>query len=405
MTRYLLERQWRIAGQLVLAAVLTILSLLYSPRLSASYEAKAATMDEAAQTFAADCVTPKTTFFLGEVVCGKIIGAFVGSPAQRHFEFADPIGYIRQHGPPITAGTQTVTFTLPATSTSIIGGVISVDNRGAWRLASVDNSAEGQAAAFFNVMAQGLEGDVAPRPDGDGAIQSNDVVQVQRFQIGLDSITSGTSEFLRADSAPLATGGDGSIQSNDVVQTQRFQIGLDPLQNASTPEFDGLSTLLASNDGLQGIMGLFPDLFASTKAGTPIPARRLAIDPRVGTGSREITFDVVANSRGDESAYGFTLSYDPAVLFLPKVMAGAAGGSRLCNTSVRGKITCSISNFAQNAAASSSRQIGEIRVGDNQQLATITLKLVSTGRLGPASVGLVKADASNDLGAALPIKY
>src|SRR5688572_6922435 len=33
---------------------------------------------------------------------------------------------------------------------------------------------------------QGLEGDVAPRPAGDDSIQSNDVVQVQRFQIGLD---------------------------------------------------------------------------------------------------------------------------------------------------------------------------------------------------------------------------
>ncbi|MEJ7862789.1 MAG: right-handed parallel beta-helix repeat-containing protein, partial [Pyrinomonadaceae bacterium] len=55
----------------------------------------------------------------------------------------------------------------------------------------------------------GIEGDVSPRPNGDSMIQSNDVVQVRRFQNGTDTPSTNPNEFQRADSAPFATKGDG----------------------------------------------------------------------------------------------------------------------------------------------------------------------------------------------------
>ena len=107
--------------------------------------------DETVATFASDCVTPKTDFILGETVCGKVSNPQLGTPPQRRFEFANPGNYVVQIGPDVTADPQTSSFTLPSTQTSILGGSILVDNRGAWRFASVDSSAEGRAVAYFTV--------------------------------------------------------------------------------------------------------------------------------------------------------------------------------------------------------------------------------------------------------------
>ncbi|MEQ1643212.1 MAG: dockerin type I repeat-containing protein [Pyrinomonadaceae bacterium] len=75
----------------------------------------------------------------------------------------------------------------------------------------------------------GWEGDLTPRPNGDGAVNSTDVIQVRRFATGLDTPAPDTNEGQRADSAPLATNGDGNINAGDAIQVRRFASGLDPL--------------------------------------------------------------------------------------------------------------------------------------------------------------------------------
>src|SRR5690349_8206309 len=78
------------------------------------------------------------------------------------------------------------TIRQPLAGDSLTGGAFAVTS-GFW------SYTVNPAAGF------GIEGDVAARPSGDGSIASNDVVQTQRFQIGLDQPNQ-SNEFQRADS-------------------------------------------------------------------------------------------------------------------------------------------------------------------------------------------------------------
>ena len=81
------------------------------------------------------------------------------------------------------------------------------------------------AAGSVTIPYLGYEGDVAPLPNGDGAVTLIDWVQVGRFVAGLDTITN-TGEFQRADCAPRATYGDGQLTVADWVQAGRYAAGL-----------------------------------------------------------------------------------------------------------------------------------------------------------------------------------
>src|SRR6185436_14715049 len=76
------------------------------------------------------------------------------------------------------------------------------------------------------VISLGIEGDVTPRPNGDGVVTTADYVQVGRFAAGLDLVA--LAEFQRADCAPRITLGDGRITTADWVQAGRYAAGLDP---------------------------------------------------------------------------------------------------------------------------------------------------------------------------------
>ncbi|MEJ7863300.1 MAG: choice-of-anchor Q domain-containing protein, partial [Pyrinomonadaceae bacterium] len=128
------------------------------------------------------------------------------------------------------------------------GNATGTDQRGLTRPSdnqSITNAAGGNGAdigAFEvqnTVVAAGFEGDVSPRPNGDSMVQSNDVVQVRRFQNGTDTPSTSSNELQRADSAPFATKGDGCIRSDDVVQTRRYQNGTTPPELASGPTSPG----------------------------------------------------------------------------------------------------------------------------------------------------------------------
>ncbi|MBK9528324.1 MAG: hypothetical protein IPO41_08385 [Acidobacteria bacterium] len=95
----------------------------------------------------------------------------------------------------------------------------------------------------------GFESDVAPRPNGDGALLSTDITQVRRFVAGLDTPSVNPNEFQRTDSAPRSSFGDGVINSSDVVQVRRYGAGLDPLTIAGGPTAAADPPLRAVIDG------------------------------------------------------------------------------------------------------------------------------------------------------------
>lgn len=236
----------------------------------------------------------------------------------------------------------------------------------------------------------GLEGDVATRPIGDGTVAANDVVQTQRFQIGLDQPNQ-SNEFQRADSAPFTSRGDGAIDATDVIQTQRYLIGLNGAESAAGPIDDS------------NFAGTPQDGSDSKKSASLGGARQLRVQSANAGRSEQVIVNIRADAVGDESAYGFRITYNQAILTSPVTAIGTAGGSRLCNASVAGQITCSITNFPNDQPGSSTDQIGEIATGNDQLLLRVTFTVAATAPGGPTPVGLVNLSASNDAAAPLPL--
>src|SRR5262249_33726277 len=84
-------------------------------------------------------------------------------------------------------------------------------------------------------ISQGVEGDVAPRPNGNsGSVTIADWVQTGRFAAGFDAPALG-GEYQRADTAPRSSFGNGAITISDWVQTGRYAAGLDPVVPAAGP--------------------------------------------------------------------------------------------------------------------------------------------------------------------------
>ena len=172
----------------------------------------------------------------------------------------------------------------------------------------------------------GWEGDLAPRPFGDGAVNSTDVVQLRRFATGLDTTQQATNEGQRADCAPLATNGDGLINAGDVVQGRRFAAGLDPLVVGS-----GVA-IRPSGDGLAAAIGgsLFGKTFGTTDLISIGNAER---------GTAGLTFPV--NINVSAAAASFTVAYD-ARFGTPVVSLGKAlssGAVLTVNDTRPGEIT------------------------------------------------------------------
>ncbi len=157
----------------------------------------------------------------------------------------------------------------------------------------------------------GFEGDVAPRPDGDGTVLATDVTQLRRFATGLDTPNPATNEGQRADCAPRATMGDGTINSGDVVQGRRYAAALDPLTGADGPP--------ASPDpASESVSSLLGDIYAY------FFGREIRIGSTEGRTGQTVTIPIELISQGSEAATGFTLEYDPSVLSNPVVALGPA---------------------------------------------------------------------------------
>lgn len=228
------------------------------------------------------------------------------------------------------------------------------------------------------------EGDVASRPNGDGLIQSDDVVQIRSFLTNPNLIDPTGSEFQRADSAPIETKGDGMLASDDVVQVRRY-ITTDALQLAGGPAQSNLSAVMSRvlrNDWLSA-------------AASP---RKLRIENADSSRNQQVTINIRADAAGDEAEYGFSLIYDSDVLGNPQIAGGETAGAavRACFNNAPGQINCSVGGFPNNRTGSSSSGIGEIASGSNQILLKVTFTVARNAATGFTGLALSGVNSSNE---------
>jgi alpha-tubulin suppressor-like RCC1 family protein len=161
-----------------------------------------------------------------------------------------------------------------------------------------------------------VEGDVSPRPGGNGTVTVSDVVQVGRYAAGLDTVTNfgAGSEFQRADCAPFAAQGDGRISLADWVQASRFAAGLDTpgTPGGPTTQTAALRTTTALPAGTRTVRVVSSSLFAG----------------------RANTVTVQFDSQGNEAGLSLSLNFDASALAFVSATtgSGASGGSLVVNS-------------------------------------------------------------------------
>ncbi len=169
------------------------------------------------------------------------------------------------------------------------------------------------------------EGDVAPRPTGDGKVNHTDWSQMGRFVAGLDVIES--NEFIRADCAAKGTLGDGSIDVADWVQVKRYAAGSDALVPAGGPSQPATTALIAS-------------VYKSGRFSIDSTGSRLGI---TNTNIARNTTGVVPfwlDATGNEQAIAFSIAFDSDELtYLSAEPRNAATNAMLLpNTAENGNI-------------------------------------------------------------------
>ena len=170
------------------------------------------------------------------------------------------------------------------------------------------------ATVTLTVNPVGYEGDVAPRPDGDGTLTIADWVQEGRYVAGLDTAAPG-SEFMRADCAPRTTLGDGQLTITDWVQVGRYAIGLDPLTptgGPATPTSGSVAPAHTRPLAVSHSRRVVSFAAATLKCGKPGTVR------------------VVLAAQGNESALGCSVTFDAKRLrFISAKVVGAAATATL----------------------------------------------------------------------------
>jgi len=216
----------------------------------------------------------------------------------------------------VVSGTQ-LTASIPATDIAAAGTAnVTVVNPG-----NVSSN-----ASVFTIAASGLEADVAPRGNANGAVSISDWVQVGRFAAGLDAVNQG-SEFQRADCAPKDTLGNGVISIADWVQAGRYATGLDPIAPAGGPT-GPLSASIAVPDVEARALSL--DALAEVGiAHQKVPQGIVRAAPVAVLSDQFISLNIQLEAPNDAHALGFSLNYDPnrlrfAAAVLSREMSRAA---------------------------------------------------------------------------------
>lgn len=153
-----------------------------------------------------------------------------------------------------------------------------------------------------------LEGDVTPTPNGDGQVNILDIQRVARLVAGLEQVVS-TTDFQRADSAPIETKGDGMLTLLDVLQAARYAAGLDEPSTAGGPT------------GPTPTPGFTP-------GGNGEPRRLRMMSPTLLRGQTG-TVQLLLDAAGNESGVSFSLVFDATRLRFETAELGADASSAL----------------------------------------------------------------------------
>lgn len=158
------------------------------------------------------------------------------------------------------------------------------------------------------VAAMAFEGDVYPRPHGDGAVDDEDVHLALLFALGVE-VPLDEREFQRVDCAPLETCGDGQIDMADKVAIQRYAKGQEALREACGP----------THSATGGVRGP-----AAAPLGTA-PRSLALVAPAEALRGQSFAVQLEFDAQGDERALAFSLAFDPdAVAYRGLQLRGAA---------------------------------------------------------------------------------
>jgi uncharacterized repeat protein (TIGR01451 family) len=138
---------------------------------------------ETIATFAEDCTTPKTDFNFGETICAVVTNAHVGGNERLVWGHTD--GFLAREVP---INSSTLTDQLLLTPTSTLGGE-TVNNRGTWRIRSIDVDGAPVAETTFTIHdPETLTGDLSVykfNQQGESKVNENSdinfVISVSNF--------------------------------------------------------------------------------------------------------------------------------------------------------------------------------------------------------------------------------
>ncbi len=217
----------------------------------------------------------------------------------------------------LKAGTQQiilVTFSTPVRWSSVNALVTFGDTPTTRQL--VDAHAQTLSAKYSNgavtLSASSLEADVNPRPNGDRFVTVSDWVLLGRYAARLDYPTNAT-EFQRADCAPRITSGDGQIRVTDWIQVGRYASEADPL------------TIIGGPTTEQPELGMGPSIILDDSE------RSLRLMGGNWFSGQTGVVSVVLRAQGDESALGFSVTFDPARFAFMQASKGSSGSSTTLN--------------------------------------------------------------------------
>lgn len=156
---------------------------------------------ETIATFAEDCTTPKTDFNFGETICAKVTNAPVGANERLIWGHTD--GFLARE---VFINSSTQSDQLLLTPTSILGGE-TVNNRGTWRIRSVNTDGEPAAETTFTIHdPETLTGDLSVYKfieSGESKVNENTDVS---FTISVSNFgPDDASNVELADFTPAAT--------------------------------------------------------------------------------------------------------------------------------------------------------------------------------------------------------
>jgi hypothetical protein len=225
--------------------------------------------------------------------------------------------------------------------------------------------------------ATSFEGDVYPRPIGDGAVSLGDWLTMGRYVARLDYPTN-SSEFQRADCAPRSTLGDGAIRISDWVQAGRYAEGLDPL----TPSGGPTNELVGPGAG--------------PSAMRIVSLNNVSLNP-----GQQGTISVTLAAQANENALGFSLSFNPSLAAWVGAAVGtdAAGATLFVNTnqSAVGRLGFALALSAGASLPAGAREIARV---------TFTAAGHSSGSFSLTfSDSPVTREVADTYAAALPASY